>query len=96
MEIAEQMTQHMRFTDEPIAKARLEYDRIALGRSYDAELLPSEEDGGCLVKFEYTSGGIKRCSVTVAYSNFADAEKALEKIKGDPRYFKNYIMRYLG
>ncbi len=87
----------LRFIDlgKILAVAKSEYERIVEGKEYTAELLPSDEDGGCVVSFTYTLHGKQRFKTSVFYDDFSRAEAALEKIRRDPAYFRAYILSYL-
>ncbi len=81
--------------DAVMERARYEYDRVVNGISYSVELVPSEEDGGCVVDYICKSRGKLRCRVSVFYSSFAHADAALKRIEDDPVYFRRYISMYL-
>lgn len=81
--------------DAVMERAHYEYDRVVNGISYSVELVPSEEDGGCIVDYICKSRGKLRCRVSVFYSSFDCADAALKRIEDDPVYFRRYIGMYL-
>ena len=81
--------------DAVMERAHYEYDRVVNGISYSVELVPSEEDGGCIVDYICRNRGKLRCRVSVFYSSFDCADAALKRIEDDPVYFRRYIGMYL-